>query len=169
MASLSFGQVLASYWLMCCVGGVVDSAHQPLILQLMVLTPEDVSKVRFGRLSVQAICTLRLLKEAFGVTFKITEERTAVLSATAHDGRDAGDNTTDEEEDEDENETSASEDINEEGEEEESSGSDAGSAEEGNSAAVTAEEGADKCPSSRSTFLLTCLGIGYVNTNRKAT
>ena len=26
-------------------GGVVDSSHQPLILQLMVLTPEDVSKV----------------------------------------------------------------------------------------------------------------------------
>ena len=27
------------------VGGVVDSMHQPLVLQLMVLTPEDVSKV----------------------------------------------------------------------------------------------------------------------------
>jgi hypothetical protein len=26
-------------------GGVVDSMHQPLVLQLMVLTPEDVSKV----------------------------------------------------------------------------------------------------------------------------
>lgn len=26
-------------------GGVVDSAHQPLILQLMVLTPEDISSV----------------------------------------------------------------------------------------------------------------------------
>jgi hypothetical protein len=28
------------------LGGVVDSMHQALVLQLMVLTPEDVSKVR---------------------------------------------------------------------------------------------------------------------------
>lgn len=28
-------------------GGVIDRSHQPLILQLMVLTPEDVSKVSF--------------------------------------------------------------------------------------------------------------------------
>jgi hypothetical protein len=27
-------------------GGVVDSMHQALVLQLMVLTPEDVGKVR---------------------------------------------------------------------------------------------------------------------------
>ena len=27
------------------VGGVIDRTHQPLILMLMVLTPEDVSKV----------------------------------------------------------------------------------------------------------------------------
>ena len=29
-------------------GGVVDSMHQPLVLQLMVLTPEDVSKVCYA-------------------------------------------------------------------------------------------------------------------------
>jgi hypothetical protein len=27
-------------------GGVVDSSHQPLVLQLMVVCPEDVCKVR---------------------------------------------------------------------------------------------------------------------------
>ncbi|KAJ1442230.1 18S rRNA biogenesis protein RCL1, partial [Ochromonadaceae sp. CCMP2298] len=55
-------------------GGVVDTVHQPLVLMLMVLTPEDVSKVRFGVLSPQAIMMLRLLREAFGVTFKIKED-----------------------------------------------------------------------------------------------
>ena len=83
-------------------GGVVDSMHQPLVLQLMVLTPEDVSKVcctpflhlcllkclilfslpslhkskqvRFGTLTAQSVQVLRLLREAFGVTFKIKQE-----------------------------------------------------------------------------------------------
>ena len=54
-------------------GGIIDSVHQPLILQMMVLTPEDVSKVRFGELSEQAVDTLRLLRDAFGVTFKIKD------------------------------------------------------------------------------------------------
>jgi RNA 3'-terminal phosphate cyclase-like protein len=40
---------------------------------MMVLTPEDVSKVRFGELSEQAVDTLRLLRDAFGVTFKIKD------------------------------------------------------------------------------------------------
>lgn len=33
------------YNIIIVLGGVVDSMHQPLVLQLMVLTPEDVSKV----------------------------------------------------------------------------------------------------------------------------
>ncbi len=80
----------------------MDSMHQPLVLQLMVLTPEDVSKVinfhhfsfscpfiglilfippsfvakqvRFGTLTAQSVQVLRLLREAFGVTFKIKQE-----------------------------------------------------------------------------------------------
>ena len=56
-------------------GGVVDSSHQPLILQMMVLGPEDVCKVRFGsELTPQAMETLRLLKDAFGVVFKIKKD-----------------------------------------------------------------------------------------------
>jgi len=55
-------------------GGVVDSSHQCLVLQLMVLGPEDVSKVSFGVLTEQAIKTLRLLKDAFGIVFKIKED-----------------------------------------------------------------------------------------------
>lgn len=55
-------------------GGIVDSFHQPLVLMLMVVTPEDVNKVRFGELTDQSIRTLRLLKDAFGVTFKIKDD-----------------------------------------------------------------------------------------------
>lgn len=57
------------------LGGVVDRAHQPLILQLMVLTPEDVSKARFGsELTAQAVLALQLIRDAFGVTFKIKQD-----------------------------------------------------------------------------------------------
>jgi RNA 3'-terminal phosphate cyclase-like protein len=64
-------------------GGVIDSCHQSLILQLMVLGPEDVCKVRFGSISEQAVRTLRLLYDVYGVTFKITEDemtKTLLLS-----------------------------------------------------------------------------------------
>jgi len=60
-------------------GGVIDTTHQPLVLQLMAIGPEDVSKVRVGStLSVQAIKTLQLLKDAFGVVFKIKRQRDEV-------------------------------------------------------------------------------------------
>ena len=52
-------------------GGVIDSTHQSLILQLMVICPEDVCKVRFGELTEQSIRTLRILRDAFGIIFKI--------------------------------------------------------------------------------------------------
>lgn len=55
--------------------GCVDSAMQPLCLALMTLTPEDVSRVRFGKLSSAAVAMLRLLKEVFGITFKLTADR----------------------------------------------------------------------------------------------
>lgn len=57
-------------------GGVIDMTHAPLAVQLMALGPEDVSKVRLGNnLSVQTIKTLQLLKDAFGVVFKIKRQR----------------------------------------------------------------------------------------------
>lgn len=64
-------------------GGCVDSSHQPLVLLLMVLCPEDVGRVRMGQLSQQAIATLRLLRDVFGVTFKLradTKTTTTLLS-----------------------------------------------------------------------------------------
>jgi RNA 3'-terminal phosphate cyclase-like protein len=56
-------------------GGVVDSSHQSLVLILMILCPEDVCKVRFGQLSDNAIGTLRLIRDIFGVVFKLKEDR----------------------------------------------------------------------------------------------
>lgn len=55
-------------------GGCMDSLHQWLYLFLMVVTSEDVSRVRMGKLSDYAIGMLKNLKEFFGVMFKITPE-----------------------------------------------------------------------------------------------
>jgi len=52
-------------------GGCIDTSHQPLFFMLMVLCPENVSKVRIGPLSPYSIEMLRLLKVAFGITFKV--------------------------------------------------------------------------------------------------
>lgn len=52
-------------------GGCVDAMHQPLILILMALGPEDVARCRLGALTPQAIQCLRDIREALGVTFKI--------------------------------------------------------------------------------------------------
>jgi RNA 3'-terminal phosphate cyclase-like protein len=65
-------------------GGAVDSSHQSLMLQLMIMGPEDVCKVRFGdTITDQATEILRIIHSAFGLTFKIKEDeqtRTVLLS-----------------------------------------------------------------------------------------
>ena len=55
-------------------GGVCDSAHQPLVLLLMAIGPEQISKVRIGQLTPRAVKTLRVIKAFFGVTFNIQPE-----------------------------------------------------------------------------------------------
>eukprot|EP01139_Manchomonas_bermudensis_P005059 Amastigsp_a174597_186.p1 type:complete len:371 gc:universal Amastigsp_a174597_186:1-1113(+) len=52
-------------------GGCVGSAMQPLVFVLMALTPEDVSALRIGTLTLAGVATLRLLKDFFGITFKL--------------------------------------------------------------------------------------------------
>lgn len=62
-------------------GGVIDTQSQAPCLLLMALGPEDVSKVRFGKLSPFTIQFLRDLKTFFGVTFKLQpdpEDQTTV-------------------------------------------------------------------------------------------
>ncbi|KAM2393204.1 hypothetical protein ACFX1X_036588 [Malus domestica] len=52
-------------------GGVVDSTHQGLLFLLCALCPQDVSKVRVGKLSPHGIETLRDIKDFLGVKFVI--------------------------------------------------------------------------------------------------
>ena len=49
----------------------------------MCLTSEDVSRVRFGTLSIYTVETLRLLKDTFHIEFKLTPDmdtKTVLLS-----------------------------------------------------------------------------------------
>ncbi|KAI3841303.1 hypothetical protein MKW98_007784 [Papaver atlanticum] len=55
-------------------GGVVDSRHQGLLFLLCALCPQDVSKVRVGKLSPYAIETLRHIRDFLGVKFVITPD-----------------------------------------------------------------------------------------------
>lgn len=71
-------------------GGVVDSSHQCLMIQLMVMTPEDVSKIRLGPLTTNAIKLLRIIRDAFGITFKVREDKsngTVLLSCLGSGSR----------------------------------------------------------------------------------
>lgn len=54
--------------------GCVDTSLQSLVLLLMILCPEDVSKIRIGKLSKYTIQYIRHLKDFFGITFKIRED-----------------------------------------------------------------------------------------------
>lgn len=51
--------------------GCVDRTHQPLVLLLMALGPEDVAKCRMSALTPAAIQTLRDIRDALGVVFKL--------------------------------------------------------------------------------------------------
>ena len=65
------------------LGGCIDSKTQCVCLLLMALCPEDVSRVRFGKLSKQSIHCLRDLKEFFGIKFKVKADesnQTTILS-----------------------------------------------------------------------------------------
>jgi RNA 3'-terminal phosphate cyclase-like protein len=56
-------------------GGVVDGAHQGLVLTMCALGPEEVNEVRLGPLTPYAVRTMRHLREFFGVQFSVKPER----------------------------------------------------------------------------------------------
>ena len=64
-------------------GGCVDSLVQPLALTLMALCPQNVSRLRLGKLSPAAIATLRLLRDFLGCTFKLTPQSAQAAAAEA--------------------------------------------------------------------------------------
>ncbi|CAG8539782.1 14822_t:CDS:2 [Cetraspora pellucida] len=55
-------------------GGCIGSSNQWLMLLLMVLSPEDVSKIRLGQLTAFTIQYLRDIRDFFDVTFKIKQD-----------------------------------------------------------------------------------------------
>ncbi len=58
------------------LGGVIDRNHQCFVLMMMVLTPSELNKTRFGHyLMPQAIDVLRLIKTAFNVTFNVRRDK----------------------------------------------------------------------------------------------
>jgi RNA 3'-terminal phosphate cyclase-like protein len=64
-------------------GGCLDTSCQSLALLWMCLTPEDVSRIRFGTLSQYTVETLRLLKRALDVEFRVkpdNDSKTVLLS-----------------------------------------------------------------------------------------
>lgn len=63
--------------------GCVDTMGQWSFILLMLLSTEDVSKVRLGRLSQLTVDCMRLYREFFGVTFKVQPDpdtKTVILS-----------------------------------------------------------------------------------------
>ena len=62
-------------------GGGVDSTNQWLALLFMALCPEDISRMRLGKLSEYTINYLRLLRDVFDVTFKLATH-TSTLTPT---------------------------------------------------------------------------------------
>ena len=55
-------------------GGCVDTSNQALALLLCVLGPEDVSRIRLGRLTPFTVQYLRDVRTFFGATFKVEAE-----------------------------------------------------------------------------------------------
>jgi hypothetical protein len=67
-------------------GGCVDTNLVPMFLVFMALTPEDVSRVRVGKLSPRAISVLRLLRDLVGVRFRLRPEPKGTLRKRASGG-----------------------------------------------------------------------------------
>ena len=72
--------------------GCVDRAHQPLMLLLMALGPQDVAKCTMSRPTANSVQMMRDLKQALGVSFKI--------SPLSSEGADAGEEESDQEQEE---------------------------------------------------------------------
>ena len=78
-------------------GGVVDATHQSLVLLLMSLCPEDVSRIRLGPLTPFSESTLRLIREHLGLTFQIKaddEDDSLILSCRGSNIRNMSMRTT---------------------------------------------------------------------------
>ncbi|UZJ57425.1 hypothetical protein CBS101457_006745 [Exobasidium rhododendri] len=82
----------ASYSLLLEIStkGCVPRSHQPLLLVLMALGPQDVGHARLGALTPPSILILRDVRDFLGVTFKVKIDRSQTTS-----GEDADDDDDD--------------------------------------------------------------------------
>lgn len=165
-------------------GGVVDTTHQALCLHLMALCPEDVCKIRFGSMSENAIEACRIIRDAYGVVFKIRVDKTIIDKKMKKVGGGKGNDRI---------EGAKGEEVEEISGMEEGGGDDFDESKVGILASTltdTADADADTAagagagagggsslspfdPSSRKftdesgTLLISCLGSGFVNMSRK--
>lgn len=58
--------------------GCIDRSHQPIVLLLMAISPDDVAKCTMSVLTPNAIQMMRDLNDALGVSFKITPAQSNV-------------------------------------------------------------------------------------------
>ena len=117
---------------------------QPLVLTLMALCPQNVSRLRIGKLSPAAIATLRLLRDFLGCTFKLApqaagggEAGSGGASASASAGSSAGGSRK------------------KRAREEEQEGGEAGAGGRGSSG--------------QGTVIVSCLGVGFKNNAKRVT
>jgi hypothetical protein len=139
-------------------GGCIDEQTQSLVFTLMLLGPEDVSRVRVGSVSPSGIATLRLLRDVWGVSFKLTTEaQVAAPSApkAVPEAKRRKRTARDEDDDDEEEEELA----------------DAGESRKRGDPAERAPltAGAGGGYSAASTVLVSCLGIGFSNMAKKVT
>lgn len=72
-------------------GGCIDSTHASIALPFMALSPEDVSRVRLnGHVPNRMFRMLQLLREFFGVVFRLKTQETTDVSATSQGGGSSG-------------------------------------------------------------------------------
>ncbi|SPO28056.1 related to RCL1 - RNA terminal phosphate cyclase-like protein [Ustilago trichophora] len=88
--------------------GCIDRAHQPMTLLLMALSPQDVAKCTMAGLTANAVQLMRDVKEALGVSFKISP---ASEDASANDKVEEEEAQASEEEEEMDQETKRKKEI----------------------------------------------------------
>lgn len=132
-------------------------------------------------MTAQAIESLRIIRDAFGVVFRVQEDKEFLPVAAStnqidYDGRDSEAESEDDAEEEEEDEDEEAMDVDDS--DDEDSG-DAESEEESDSEDDEEESDSRGAPSqsledgnqmrSRETYLVSCLGTGYTNVNRRVT
>lgn len=179
-------------------GGCIPTFLQPLAFTFMALTSEDISRLRIGQLGPAGIATLRLLKQVFGIAFRLQAEsiKPEALLAKAPPAKRAkkgGDDSDEDSDDDDDDDDSGSDSGGGQGEDDDDDDEAKGEAgarkkksrrqrdkEGGDSykASATLADNAytgpavskDVAPArSLNSILVSCLGMGFKNTAKKVT